>query len=105
MARNIYVPPSNPYALDTGYTGPLSSVNLYPDGGFGFKCDKNDMPYVGLTVTINGVDYPLDSDNNMIRQPSPVSALGYCNVALRNTTSKDDTNVVLGQPFLRSVYL
>ncbi|TFK67418.1 acid protease [Pluteus cervinus] len=106
---NIYVPEGNPYALDEGYTGPVHSINLYPDGGFAFECNSTaqglSMSHVFLTVTINGVDYPMDSAYNMIRPPSLVSAAGFCNVALRNTTAADDVDVMLGQPFLRSVYL
>ncbi|TFK67422.1 acid protease [Pluteus cervinus] len=111
LLSNIYVPPSNPYALYDGYTGPVQSINLYPDGGFAFGCNYTSqsqdlsMPDVFLTVTINGVDYPMDSAYNMIRPPSLVSAAGFCNVALKNTTAADDVDVMLGQPFLRSVYL
>ncbi|TFK67964.1 acid protease [Pluteus cervinus] len=107
LLANIYVPPSNPYALDRGYTGPVHSINLYPEGGFAFGCNFTatqilSMPDVFLTVTINGVDYPM---YDMIRLPSVFAANGFCNVALMNTTAADDVDVVLGLPFLRSVYL
>ncbi|TFK61383.1 acid protease [Pluteus cervinus] len=109
LVSNIYVPPSNPYALGAGYTGPVHSINIYPEGGFAFNCNYTapnlSMSYVSLTVTINGVDYPMDSAYNMIRPPSMSSAPDYCNVALSNTTAADDVDVVLGLPFLRSVYL
>ena len=101
--RNIAVPPSNPYALDAGYTGPFESLNLYPDGGFAVICNES-QPYVALTITINGVDYRLDSHGNMLHVPSLLSAPNYCNVALMNTTG-GKPDVVLGAPFLRSVYM
>ncbi|KAF9055164.1 acid protease [Hymenopellis radicata] len=98
--RNIAVPPSNPYALDANYTGPIELINLYPDGGFGFTCGS----YVPLTVTINGVDYQVES-SDMLHPISLMSATGICNVALKNTTADVKPDVVLGQPFLRSVYI
>ncbi|SJL10404.1 uncharacterized protein ARMOST_13790 [Armillaria ostoyae] len=94
FSRNIAVPPSNPYALDDGYTGPIDLINLYPNGGFSFLCNGTELPYVYLTVTINGVDYQVDSQDNMLHKTTMAAA---------HADAKPD--VVLGQPFLRSVYL
>ncbi|KAK0220960.1 aspartic peptidase domain-containing protein [Armillaria nabsnona] len=105
FSRNIAVPPSNPYALDDGYTGPIDLINLYPNGGFSFLCNGTELPYVYLTVTINGVDYQVDSQDNMLHKTTMAAAHGFCNVALTNTTADTKPDVVLGQPFLRSVYL
>ncbi len=105
VSRNIAVPPSNPYALDDGYTGPIDLINLYPNGGFSFLCNGTELPYVYLTVTINGVDYQVDSQDNMLHKTTMAASHGFCNVALTNTTADTKPDVVLGQPFLRSVYL
>ncbi|KAK0469109.1 aspartic peptidase domain-containing protein [Desarmillaria tabescens] len=105
FSRNIAVPPNNPYALDDGYVGPVDLINLYPDGGFSFLCNGTELPYVYLTVTINGVDYQVDSQDNMLHKTTMAAAPGFCNVALKNTTADTKPDVVLGQPFLRSVYL
>lgn len=86
VSRNIAVPPSNPYALSDGYTGPIDLINVY------------------LTVTINGVDYQVDSQDNMLHKTTMMAAQGFCNVALTNTTADTKPDVILGQPFLRSVY-
>lgn len=113
-SRNIYVPPSNPYALEEGYVGPIGTrddsngtINLWMGGGFGYGCNyPDDVPHVSLAITINGVDYPLESLDNMIRKPSILSSDGICNVALRNvTTDPSPVNVVLGLPFFRSAYV
>lgn len=113
FSRTIQVPPSNPYALNVNYTGPQQLINIYPDGGFGFgpcNATQEEIPYVHLTVTINGVDYPIDSLNNLLRAPSMMSALGVCNVGISNTTTSvpgEDvpTDFSLGLPFFRSVYI
>lgn len=90
------------------------SINIYPDSsGFAYGCplsswnDTSSAPYVSFTVTINGIDYMMDSKDNMIRPPSPMSAEGYCNVAIINSTGTAGTipEAALGMPFLRSVYL
>jgi hypothetical protein len=110
FSSNIQVPPSNPYALNKDYTGPQPLINLYPDGGFAYQCNGTEKPYVHFAVSINGVDYPMDSENNMLRPGSMMSATGTCNVAIRNTTSEKDTDAKpsdfgLGLPFMRSVYV
>ncbi|KAK0451786.1 aspartic peptidase domain-containing protein [Armillaria borealis] len=91
--------------LHDGYTGPIDLINLYPNGGFSFLCNGTELPYVYLTVTINGVDYQVDSQDNMLHKTTMAAAHGFCNVALTNTTADAKPDVVLGQPFLRSVYL
>ncbi|KAK0484710.1 hypothetical protein IW261DRAFT_1591049 [Armillaria novae-zelandiae] len=99
---NIAVPPSNPYTLNDGYTGPIDLINLYPNGGFSFLCNGTELPYVYLTVTINSVDYQVDSQDNMLHKTTMMAAHGFCNVALTNTTADTKPDVILGQPFLRS---
>jgi len=79
--------------------------------GFGYDCtlsplnDSGSAPYIDITVCINGVDYKLDSKDNMIRPPSMLSKQNVCNVAINNRTSMAAPAIVLGLPFLRSVYV
>jgi hypothetical protein len=91
------------------------TIHLWADGGpvagFGYDCtlsprnDSGSAPYVDIAVSINGVDYMLDSKDNMIRPPSGLSLPNVCNVAIDNTTSPTaPPAIVLGLPFLRSVY-
>lgn len=104
-----------PYILDENMTGLINgTINLYPDGsGFAYDCTlspRNNSgwaPYVSFTVTINGIDYMMDSKDNMIRPPSLVSSPGDCNVAIINNTGTAGVlpDATLGMPFLRSVYL
>ncbi|KAF9233537.1 aspartic peptidase domain-containing protein [Melanogaster broomeanus] len=60
-------------------------------------------PYVALSASINGVDYQIDSANNLLRPP--VGTLGYCPVGIRNRSDTLTPDVVFGLPFLRSVYV
>jgi hypothetical protein len=101
LSLDIKVPPSNPYAINAGYTGPQQLVHFYPEGGFGYQCISAELPYVHFTVTINGVDYPIESDRSMLRFSSSTS--GMCTVAISNTTRPSAFS--LGLPFMRSVYV
>jgi hypothetical protein len=68
---------------------------------------SGSIPYIPLTITINGVDYMVDSQDNLIYNSSldstPTQA--RCDVPLVNTTSLNPPEIALGMPFLRSVYL
>lgn len=113
VSRTIQVPPNNPYALNVNYTGPQQLINIYPNGGFGLgpcNATQEEIPYVHFAVTINGVDYPIDSLNNLLRGPSGMSAQGVCNVGISNTTTpapgeEIPSDFSLGLPFFRSVYM
>jgi hypothetical protein len=77
------VPNTTPYVFDSNFTGNISgTISLCPEGivgGFGYDCtlsarnDSGSAPYIDIAVSINGVDYMLDSKDNMIRPPSMFS--------------------------------
>jgi hypothetical protein len=105
--RNIVVPDTTSYVV----TGPNTPVR---GPGFGYDCtlsasnDSGSAPYIDIAVSINGVDYMLDSKDNMIRPPSSKVVKEWanvCNVAMSNRTSAAAPAIVLGMPFLRSVYV
>ena len=109
------VPNTTPYVFDENLTGNISgTIHLWADptvAGFGYDCtlsprnDSGSAPYVDIAVSINGVDYMLDSKDNMIRPPSGMSRTNVCNVAMNNRTSAAAPAIILGLPFLRSVYV
>jgi len=109
------VPNTTPYVFDSNLTGNISgTIHLWTEpivAGFGYDCtlsprnDSGSAPYVDIAVSINGVDYMLDSKDNMIRPPSGFSLINVCNVAMTNRTSVAAPAIVLGMPFLRSVYV
>jgi hypothetical protein len=118
--RNIKVPDTATYLYNENYTGPISgNISIWSGGDlgaeFGYSCTllsngtAGSTQYVALTVVINGVEYPIDSANNMARAPSLLSNEGVCNVAMQNKTDRGSLpnapEVVLGMPFLRSVYM
>ena len=109
------VPNTTPYVFDTNLTGNIpGTIHLWTNptvAGFGYDCtlsprnDSGSAPYIDIAVSINGVDYMLDSKDNMIRPPSMFSSTNVCNVAMYNRTSVAPPAIVLGMPFLRSVYV
>jgi len=116
--RNIKVPNTSTYVYNDGYTGPISNISIWDEpvsAEFGYSCTLSSdstagsPPYVALTVVINGVDYPMDTAGNMAYPPSMFSKPGFCNVAMQNTTKPgklpNPPEVILGMPFMRSVYL
>lgn len=64
-------------------------------------------PYADFKVHINGISYMIDSNNNLIRPESGFSPSGFCNVGIVSTFEEITAapQSILGQPFLRSVYL
>ncbi len=116
VSRDIQVPNTTPYVFDSNMTGNISGT-IHPYSNpimtmFGYDCtlsprnDSGSAPYVNIAVSINGVDYMLDSKDNMIRHPSEYSKTNVCNVAMTNRTAgAAPPAIVLGMPFLRSVYV
>ncbi|EGO30161.1 hypothetical protein SERLADRAFT_454467 [Serpula lacrymans var. lacrymans S7.9] len=101
----VAVPNTWQYMVEDGFTGPLETISYNPDVGvISYQCNET-TPYVALTATINGVDYRMDSPNNLLR-PTGESRVGFCNVGITNRTQPVNIpDVDLGLPFLRSVYL
>jgi hypothetical protein len=91
--------------------GPISTSNLFtndtPVPELPCNPQSGSIPYIPLTITINGVDYMVDSQDNLIYNSSDDSTPGQarCDIPLVNTTSLDPPEIGLGMPFLRSVYL
>ncbi|KAH7885582.1 hypothetical protein F5I97DRAFT_1937717 [Phlebopus sp. FC_14] len=100
----VSMPNVNTYLKDTNYSGPVTYKTI-SDGIISYPCNGNSIPYVALTATINGVDYPIDSEGNLLRTLSPMAPQGYCSVGITNKTSSPPYMLNLGLPFLRSVYL
>lgn len=122
----IALPNSFSYLSDSNLTGPVDPVTFILDPGgnataFGYDCSLNrngtaittgETPYVSLTVAINGVDYMIDSKDNIIQPASRFRAEGVCPVSIVNYTAihgvargQVPLESFLGMPFLRSVYL
>ena len=104
MFNNIAVPNNWPYISDNTKRGP-GSVWLDPTRpDFAYACNASNgtVPYATLTAVINGVDYMIDSANNLVHTPSPNP--GLCNIGFQNA-SAGDTSMTLGLTFLRSVYV
>lgn len=115
---SISLPNVDTYFGNTNSTGPVPRpIGLINDTGLiEYNCTSNSStstsssgppqsPYVALTATINGVDYPIDSTDNLLRPPSLASSLGFCPVGIRNRSDTAQPSIVLGLPFLRSVYV
>ncbi|KAG6370753.1 hypothetical protein JVT61DRAFT_10955 [Boletus reticuloceps] len=100
----VDVPDVTTYLTNTGYAGPINYV-VEDNGIVAYVCNSSEYtPYVALTATINGVDYPIDSTGNLLRTLSPFTTWGTCSVGLSDWDSTEP-NINLGLPFLRSVYL
>ncbi|KAJ8579494.1 acid protease [Rhizopogon salebrosus TDB-379] len=101
----ISIPNVDTYVKDKGFAGNVHYSLNYKTGVASYVCNSTVKPYVALTATINGVDYPLDSLNNLLRpHASNISPAGCCPIALSNRSSTLP-NLNFGLPFLRSVYL
>jgi hypothetical protein len=105
--NNIAIPNNYPYLANTDYRGPITGgVGLIqPRPDFGYQCNET-TPYVALTVVINGVDYQIDSKDNLLHPTSLTSFQGGCNVGFQNAThDSQEPGITLGLAFLRSVYV
>ncbi|EIW81858.1 acid protease [Coniophora puteana RWD-64-598 SS2] len=103
LYRSVAIPNTYPYLTDSNLSGPQDTISIDPDYGlFSYLCNVT-TPYVSLDATINGVDYMLDSAHNLLRKDGG-SPEGYCDVAIANRSDAAQPSVVLGLPFLRSVY-
>ncbi|KAH7885580.1 hypothetical protein F5I97DRAFT_1810829, partial [Phlebopus sp. FC_14] len=100
---SVSMPNVNLYLENEGFSGPVSYD--ISNGLVSYVCNTTVHPNVALTATINGVDYPITSANNLLRPLSPLAPAGYCNVGLANKTTSPPYNLNFGLPFLRSVYL
>lgn len=99
------MPDLTSYLTDTGYTGPINYTVEPNDGIVGYVCNSSQYtPYVALTATINGVDYPMDSTGNLLRALGPLTEWGTCSVGLVEW-DPSEPHIMLGLPFMRSVYL
>ncbi|KAF8647978.1 hypothetical protein AX16_006426 [Volvariella volvacea WC 439] len=111
--RNVVVPPEvyGQYYSNPDYISP----DLTVENGDRIICPNattNDqLPPAPFTVTINGVDYPLVEAGNWIRK---TWKLDRCGIGLVNyttamntgsTRTRPVTDVELGLPFMRSVYI
>ncbi|KAN0097966.1 Aspartic peptidase domain containing protein [Tylopilus felleus] len=114
LSLSIFLPNAETYFNNTNSTGPIPTpISLVEPGNtFQYNCANAsetppETPYVALTVTINGVDYPIDSTGNLLRPWSGASAdVGtYCPVGIMNKSDTAQPSVDLGLPFMRSVYV
>ncbi|KAG2125403.1 aspartic peptidase domain-containing protein [Suillus clintonianus] len=92
------------YATNNGYIGPAGTgVTMdHRTNVVSLLCNET-YPYVPLTVSINGVDYQVDSNNNLLY--SQETETGLCTLGMANRSDTLPPNFILGQPFLRSVYV
>ncbi|KIJ59437.1 hypothetical protein HYDPIDRAFT_184012 [Hydnomerulius pinastri MD-312] len=107
LFMSISIPNTTPYFTNPAHTGPTPQIALDPIFGLiEYECDTSPTkPYVALSASINGVDYQIDSADNLLRPQFGFSITGYCPVGIRNRTDTTTPDVVFGQPFLRSVYI
>ncbi|KAF8554665.1 acid protease [Imleria badia] len=116
LSLSISLPSADTYFNNTNSTGPVPlPIGLIPDVLYEYNCSNSSVltgssgppqsPYVALTATINGVDYPIDSTGNLLRPPSGAASEGYCPVGINNRTDTALPSIILGLPFLRSVYV
>lgn len=99
------MPQLTTYLSETGYAGPINYTIEPITGIVAYVCNSSEYtPYVALTATINGVDYPIDSTGSLLRTLSPLAEWGTCSVGLTEW-SPSEPHINLGLPFLRSVYL
>lgn len=107
MFNNIAVPNNYPYLTNADYRGPVTGgvnfVDNHPD--FAYQCNET-TPFVALTTVINGVDYQIDSKDNLLHPQSLASFAGGCNIGFQNATlDGKEPGITLGLAFLRSVYV
>jgi len=105
--NNIAIPNNYPYITNVDYRGPVTgAMGTIPQRlDFGYQCNET-TPYVALTTVINGVDYQIDSKDNLLHPQSIFSFSGGCNVGIQNATlDGHEPGIVLGLAFLRSVYV
>lgn len=101
----VTIPGLTTYLNQTGYAGPVNYIIEPITGIVAYVCNYSDYePYVSLTATVNGVDYPIDSAGSLLRTTSPITEWGTCSVGLGEWNSAEP-HINLGLPFLRSVYL
>ncbi|KAF9236440.1 aspartic peptidase domain-containing protein [Melanogaster broomeanus] len=111
---SIALPNAGTYFLNPNFTGPIPiPIELDPQLDiYQYNCTPDSSaapsappqsPYVALSASINGVDYQIDSANNLLRPP--VLTSGHCPVGINNRSDTLTPNVVFGLPFLRSVYV
>jgi hypothetical protein len=117
VSLSISLPNAETYFNNTNSTGPVPQpIGPTPDEAlFEYNCTSGSSvtgssgppqsPYVALTATINGVDYPIDSTGNLLRPEPETSSVGLCPVGISNRNDTSPPSVVLGLPFLRSVYV
>lgn len=101
----ISMPNVDTYVKNQGFAGNVRYSLNYKTGVASYVCNSTVQPYVALTATINGVDYPMDSLNNLLRPlASNIAPAGCCPIAPMNR-SATVPNLNFGLPFLRSIYL
>ncbi|KAG9309849.1 aspartic peptidase domain-containing protein [Chiua virens] len=114
FSLSISVPNAFTYFNNSNSTGPVPNpIGLVADTGlFEYNCTTTgsssippNSPYVALTATINGVDYQIDSTGNLLRPETAIGSTGSCPVGIKNRTDTAQPGVLLGLPFLRSVYV
>jgi hypothetical protein len=99
------MPNVDTYTENQGFSGNVHYSLDYKTGVASYVCNSTVQPYVDLTATINGVDYQMDSLNNLLRPLAPgIAPAGCCPIAPTNR-SATSPNLNFGLPFLRSVYL
>lgn len=99
------MPNVDTYVKNQGFAGNVRYSLNYKTGVASYVCNSTVEPYVALTATINGVDYPMDSPNNLLRPlASNIAPAGCCPIAPVNRTATLP-NLNFGLPFLRSIYL
>jgi len=115
ISLSISFPNADTYFNSTNSTS-VPPLITSDEGLFEYDCTSNSSaltgssdppqsPYVALTATINGVDYPIDSTGNLLRPEPEASSTGFCPVGISSRNDTAPPNVVLGLPFLRSVYV
>ncbi|KAH7930355.1 acid protease [Leucogyrophana mollusca] len=101
----VSIPNTYTYTSNEGYSGPIGTPATSPYQTLSYQCNET-TPYIPLIATINGVDYQIDSKDNLLRPLAPVAPImGYCNIGIYNRSDTALPNVALGLPFLRSVYV
>lgn len=108
--NNIAVPDTTPYLSNVGFMGPLQGpISHFPSGRLDYvvECNGTALPYISLTAVINGVDYQIDSKDNLLHPGALLDADGLCPVGFQNNTieGSDQPAIALGLAFLRSVYV
>jgi hypothetical protein len=64
------MPNVDTYVKNQGFAGNvLYSLNYKTDVA-SYVCNSTIQPYVALTATVNRVNYPIDSLNNLLRPPA-----------------------------------